>query len=160
MSAVELLRRMIEHDARGWRTAIESIERAPDQGSEWARRARAVALHGLAARRAWLARLGGGVEAPAAIFGEDAGFAELDAEQDTLDRAWADFANRLDAAALDRDLEYRSMDGRGWATRADDIISHVCQHGAYHRGQIAMLVRRAGGEPASTDYIFAARRER
>jgi DinB family len=30
-------------------------------------------------------------------------------------------------------------------------------HSSYHRGQIATLVRTAGGEPAATDYIYWCR---
>jgi hypothetical protein len=29
----------------------------------------------------------------------------------------------------------------------------IALHGAYHRGQVALVVRGGGGEPASTDYI-------
>jgi uncharacterized damage-inducible protein DinB len=39
-----------------------------------------------------------------------------------------------------------------------DILTHVVAHSAYHRGQIAAAVRAAGGAPAYTDFIHAARR--
>jgi uncharacterized damage-inducible protein DinB len=34
-----------------------------------------------------------------------------------------------------------------------DILAQLFGHSWYHRGQIAMLVRAAGGEPAVTDRI-------
>ncbi|MFI5245590.1 MAG: DinB family protein [Gemmatimonadales bacterium] len=34
---------------------------------------------------------------------------------------------------------------------------HVALHGAYHRGQVARIVRGEGGAPQGTDYIFHIR---
>ena len=34
---------------------------------------------------------------------------------------------------------------------------HVVMHGAYHRGQIATVVRQGGETPAYTDYVQARR---
>jgi uncharacterized damage-inducible protein DinB len=38
-----------------------------------------------------------------------------------------------------------------------DILTHVVVHGAYHRGQIAKLLGRAGVAAVNTDYITFAR---
>lgn len=38
-----------------------------------------------------------------------------------------------------------------------DLLTQVFTHGQYHRGQIAKMVGRAGGTPASTDFIVYAR---
>lgn len=67
------------------------------------------------------------------------------------------------AAAWPRELgrtdriEYTNSKGEKWQSRADDILVHVVLHGAYHRGQIATLVRGSGQEPAYTDYIHCTR---
>jgi len=37
------------------------------------------------------------------------------------------------------------------------ILSHVIIHGGYHRGQIAILLRQAGSDPAVTDFIAYVR---
>jgi uncharacterized damage-inducible protein DinB len=34
-----------------------------------------------------------------------------------------------------------------------DMLLQVFTHGGYHRGQIAMEMRKAGLEPINTDYI-------
>jgi uncharacterized damage-inducible protein DinB len=39
----------------------------------------------------------------------------------------------------------------------EDILAQLFGHSSYHRGQIAMLVRAAGGEPAVTDLIYWCR---
>ncbi len=38
-----------------------------------------------------------------------------------------------------------------------DVLTQLHGHSLYHRGQIASLVRAAGGEPAKTDFIFWSR---
>jgi len=38
-----------------------------------------------------------------------------------------------------------------------DILLHVAMHGQYHRGQINQLLRGAGLEPISVDYIVFVR---
>ena len=38
-----------------------------------------------------------------------------------------------------------------------DILLHVCLHGAYHRGQVAVSMRSGGAEPAPTDFIAMRR---
>jgi uncharacterized damage-inducible protein DinB len=38
-----------------------------------------------------------------------------------------------------------------------DVLTHVVLHSAYHRGQIASLMRAGGAVPAYTDFIHAVR---
>lgn len=40
-----------------------------------------------------------------------------------------------------------------------DIVTHVVIHGAYHRGQIAKMVARAGTAVVNTDYVMWLRAE-
>jgi uncharacterized damage-inducible protein DinB len=39
----------------------------------------------------------------------------------------------------------------------EDTLFLVALHGAYHRGQIAALIRREGLEPVATNFIIFAR---
>ncbi len=81
-----------------------------------------------------------------------------------LDRCAEEFA-RLYAEwkaflpTLDRDagVGYLNSKRERWSSRAEDIVMHVILHGAYHRGQIATLVRGAGETPAYTDFIHCVR---
>jgi uncharacterized damage-inducible protein DinB len=41
----------------------------------------------------------------------------------------------------------------------EDILAQLFGHSWYHRGQIAMLVRTAGDEPAVTDLIYWCRKD-
>jgi uncharacterized damage-inducible protein DinB len=54
-------------------------------------------------------------------------------------------------------VEYVNSKGEKWTSRADDILTHIVLHGAYHRGQIATIVRGSGETPAYTDYIHCVR---
>ena len=54
-------------------------------------------------------------------------------------------------------ITYRNSAGDQFTSTIEDILTHVCLHGAYHRGQIAASIRAAGDVPSPTDYIAFAR---
>ena len=57
----------------------------------------------------------------------------------------------------DTRVEYRNSKGEPWSSSLDDVLTHIITHSAYHRGQIATLVRQGGETPAYTDLIHAVR---
>lgn len=75
------------------------------------------------------------------------------AELDPLRDAWA----ALVRGDLAKKVEYRNSKGEPWSSTVDDVATHVVMHGAYHRGQMATLIRQGGDTPAYTDLIHAAR---
>ena len=64
---------------------------------------------------------------------------------------------RLSASDLGAVLRYRNTKGEEFVTPVIDILTHVVIHGAYHRGQIAKALGRAGTPAVNTDYITFAR---
>lgn len=58
---------------------------------------------------------------------------------------------------LEHNVAYKNSKGESWTTRVHDILTHVFMHSAYHRGQIAADMRRAGNAPAYTDFIHGVR---
>ena len=64
---------------------------------------------------------------------------------------------QIDDAYLGQMFEYTSLDAGRCRSRIDDVFAQLFGHSWYHRGQIAALVRAAGGEPAVTDLIFWSR---
>src|SRR5690606_13353796 len=68
-------------------------------------------------------------------------------------REYEALLDQLDAAGVDREIAYRNSAGQAFVTRLGDILLHVFLHGAYHRGQVSLMVRRSGGEPVPTDFI-------
>ena len=64
------------------------------------------------------------------------------------------FVASLDPAGLARVIEYRTMAGQPGASPHWQMIVHVVNHGSYHRGQVATMLRQLGAKPAqSTDMI-------
>lgn len=53
--------------------------------------------------------------------------------------------------------EYRLLNGTESASSLSDILTHVVNHGSYHRGQIATLLRQEGLIPNPTDFIQFSR---
>ena len=71
--------------------------------------------------------------------------------------AWDAYLSGLTDADLAREFEYQSYDSGRFRNRVEDILAQMFGHSWYHRGQIAMLVRAAGGVPAATDLVYWCR---
>ena len=111
--------------------------------------------HVLAVEELWLARLEGRTPAHPAWPALD-----LDACRALADgnRArWEAYLGALTPAALAGDVAYVNSAGQPFRSRVEDVLLQVLLHGQYHRGQVALLVRAAGGEPPGTDYIAFVR---
>ena len=133
---------------------------------DWANREEITRLRGIAAPAAGLRLLAHIIGAAwlwiARIRNESAKMAvwpelSLDqcaAELDQLLAAWQEILQNVDRELK---IDYRNSKGEAWSSSVDDILTHVAMHGAYHRGQIATLVRQGGDTPAYTDFIQAAR---
>lgn len=99
----------------------------------------------------WLERLRGAT--PAAVIWETLPAHELDVLRRENDV-------RFEAALRGepgRIVAYRRFNGDACATSVSDILTHVCMHGMYHRGQVAAHAARAGlpGMPG-TDFLLYA----
>lgn len=62
-------------------------------------------------------------------------------------------------SALHAPITYRNLQGVEFQTPLMEILLHVAIHGAYHRGQIAAVLRHSGFEPPSTDFILFSRQK-
>jgi uncharacterized damage-inducible protein DinB len=149
-----VLRRLFDHLAWADGNARDALRAMPASSAE-ATRATALYAHVAAAEHVWLARLTGRPQ-EYAVWPElalDAG-AALAARTATELRQ---LVASLGPDDLAREVDYTNSAGRRFRDRVDDILMHIAMHGAYHRGQIALLTRQGGGEPASTDYIAFVR---
>ena len=72
-------------------------------------------------------------------------------------REWIGFISNLHAGSEDYEVIYKNTKGEEFRNKISDIMLQVISHSHYHRGQIAFLVRQAGGIPALTDYIASKR---
>ncbi|MET0549087.1 MAG: DinB family protein [Xanthomonas sp.] len=62
------------------------------------------------------------------------------------DRWYADYVARLDAPALQQTLAFRFTDGDAGSMSRQEMLFHVLAHGAFHRGNIAMLLTECAVE--------------
>ncbi|HXD21297.1 MAG TPA: DinB family protein [Vicinamibacterales bacterium] len=70
------------------------------------------------------------------------------------------FVDSLDPADLARVIDYTLMNGTPGRSAYWQMIVHVVNHGAYHRGQVATMLRLLGATPAqSTDMIVFFREQ-
>ena len=64
------------------------------------------------------------------------------------------FVESLGPAGLARVIQYTTMSGQPGMSSYWQMIVHLVNHGGYHRGQIATMLRLLGARPAqSTDMI-------
>ena len=160
-SRVDQYRRWFEYEKDSHRKALASLETVPEEGraSEQYQKALNLMGHLLAARRIWLHRIEPSYERPAAIFPTGVKKESLPADFATMERDWAALFDRLNEADLERVFVYRTTEGVEYRSVLLDILTQLYGHSHYHRGQIASLVRAAGGQPAITDFIFWTRTE-
>ena len=84
---------------------------------------------------------------------ETATFAELSKEVARVDRWFVDYALGVDRAALAERLSVRFTDGATRVLTRADVLLYVVQHGTYHRGNVGVLMRMLGLEPAPDRFI-------
>lgn len=65
--------------------------------------------------------------------------------------------SQKDEASLEHIIKYVTTTGDSFESATIDILIQVLNHGTYHRGQIAQLLRINGLEPVNTDYITYVR---
>jgi uncharacterized damage-inducible protein DinB len=155
----ERYRRWFEYEQDAHARVVRSLETVPADRRTAPEFHKAVALlaHITAARRMWLQRLGVAPGTAGPLFPENVVLAEVAAELQAVQKHWADYLSRITDEELNRTFEYQSLDGGRFRNRVEDILAQLFGHSSYHRGQIAMLVRAAGGEPAVTDLIYWCR---
>lgn len=79
---------------------------------------------------------------------ETATFAQLRDEVARVDRWFVDYARSIDRDALAERLSVRFTDGAIKTLTRADVLHYIAQHGTYHRGNVGVLMRMLGLEPA------------
>jgi uncharacterized damage-inducible protein DinB len=78
---------------------------------------------------------------------------EVKSRSIATDQAWLNFLESISETELGATHFYTNMAGEPQQNTLEDIITHVANHGTYHRAQIVLLLRGAGIVPPSTDFI-------
>jgi uncharacterized damage-inducible protein DinB len=64
-----------------------------------------------------------------------------------------DFVNGVTQADLDRTFEYKTLNFGVYKNPLWQSLQHLANHGTYHRGQVATLLRQLGAKPILTDLM-------
>jgi uncharacterized damage-inducible protein DinB len=78
---------------------------------------------------------------------EPATLGELQQRVRAIDEWYVDYARLLDERDLGQALEVKFTDGQQQVLTRSDILLYVSLHGAGHRGQVSLLLRKCGTEP-------------
>ncbi|MEZ5030286.1 MAG: DinB family protein [Saprospiraceae bacterium] len=116
-------------------------------------KARLLASHILNAQRIWISRIHE-EESPLQVWE----VLPLDKWTYWLDRNREDMRHILNQKQGNLVVQYRNSEGLTFRSSQSDILQHVLMHGAYHRGQIAQLIRPLTEVPY-TDFIFYTREQ-
>ena len=74
-----------------------------------------------------------------------------------LTSKWINLLEGNEQTFLEKRIQYQNSKGETFTNSIKDIATHIINHAAYHRAQIAQHVKRANGTPAVTDYIVYQR---
>jgi uncharacterized damage-inducible protein DinB len=152
-------RRWFDYEEDAHAKVLASLDTVPadrQTGPEY-RKAVGLFAHIVAARRVWLGRLGVLPPTAGPLFPDNPDLAAVVAEWDMVRAAWTKYLAGLTDADIARVFEYKSLDAGRFRNRIEEILAQLYGHSWYHRGQIAVLVRAAGGTPAITDFVFWCR---
>jgi uncharacterized damage-inducible protein DinB len=152
METLATIKRLLEYDAWANSAALASLRSA----SAPPERAVAVLAHVAGAQQLWLSRIRG--EQPKSPPWPDVGLDVLAERLEGLAREWSLYVGRLAVEDLAKDVSYTNSKGDTFTSSVGEVLLQLLCHGAYHRGQVALLLREAGQQPVNTDFIHAARK--
>jgi uncharacterized damage-inducible protein DinB len=151
MELLEHMRRQFAYDEWANREVLAGLKASGNPPL----RPRQLLAHILSAERLWLERV---TKQPQSMpVWPDFTFDQCEVQIVEVTRLWHNFSGQLSPAGLSDTVVYKNTKGEPWTSTVEDILTHVVLHSAYHRGQIASLVRASGEQPAYTDFIHAVR---
>jgi uncharacterized damage-inducible protein DinB len=156
---VEQYRRWFEYEKDSHRKVMNAFESVPQdqRTSPSFQKALDIMDHIVTARRMWLFRFGAATERPTNLFPSGVTLDGLADHLKTMELGWNAYLEGLTEDELDRAFEYQSLDAGWFRSAIGDILTQLFGHSLYHRGQIASLVKAAGGQPAVTDFVYWSR---
>jgi uncharacterized damage-inducible protein DinB len=59
----------------------------------------------------------------------------------------------IEPGTENRRIRYVNFQGETWEYSLAQMVQHLMFHSAYHRGQLATMLRQLGKVPPTTDYL-------
>jgi uncharacterized damage-inducible protein DinB len=75
----------------------------------------------------------------------------------TNHKAWIAFLEKLEDSDFEKIITYFTTSGVAFQTKLKDILTHLINHGTYHRGQIVQLLKNEREILPVSDYILWVR---
>ncbi len=127
-----------------------------DLGSSF-RSVRGTVVHILGAEWVWLERWHGRSPRALPAAEEFPRLASVGSHWAELESNLLRFINGLSAEELARVHSFHTLTAGTAANPLWQTVQHVVNHGSYHRGQVATLLRQLGAKPLFTDFIYFCR---
>lgn len=151
MELAGYLRRQFAYDAWANREALGAIRGGGGEAHDAVR----LMAHILSAEGLWLERLKS--EPQSLPVWPEFDLDQCEARAAALEGLWTEYLRGMSSTGLTEKISYKNSKGELWSNTVQDVLTHVVMHSAYHRGQIATLMRAGGLTPAYTDFIHAVR---
>jgi uncharacterized damage-inducible protein DinB len=71
-----------------------------------------------------------------------------------IERDLLDYLASLTSEEVQRVVQHKTTAGVPQAQPLWQMLQHLVNHGTYHRGQVATMLRQLGAKPIATDLIF------
>jgi uncharacterized damage-inducible protein DinB len=110
-------------------------------------------MHICGAERVWLERCHGRSPATIPDVSRVQTMAALREHWQPQAQALLAFVGKLQQDDLDRVMEYKTINFGNYQNSVWLSLQHLANHGTYHRGQVATLLRQLGVKPILTDLI-------
>lgn len=144
------LRRLFEYDDWANREVVASLQALPYAPHKAVR----LMAHVVAVEYVWLARL---KSQPDPAVWPEWTLPEIAQHRGALPAIVTQYFEAVPPERLGEQISYRNTKREDWTNSIADILMHITMHSAYHRGQIATVLRDTGVAPPYTDYIQAVR---
>jgi len=154
----EDVRQLFEYNGWANQRAMDSAAQLSDQefvkprGSSFSS-LRDTLVHISAAEWIWLERFHGNSPAGLSDPAEVQTVAALRKHWEPAAGRLLDFVSGLKQSDLDGVFKYKTINFGMYENPLWQSLQHLANHGSYHRGQVATLVRQAGGKPNLTDLM-------
>jgi uncharacterized damage-inducible protein DinB len=73
---------------------------------------------------------------------------------DEVERNLLDYVASLTPEDIQRIIQHKTTQGVPQAAPLWQMLQHLVNHGTYHRGQVATMLRQLSAKPISTDLIY------
>jgi uncharacterized damage-inducible protein DinB len=101
----------------------------------------------------WLIRVQGQPDAKLADVDSPPDLSALGQRWPAVHQGWIDWARSLSPEDWSKPLILRNSQGAELRSPLWQVAMHLVNHGSYHRGQLATMLRQAGIKPPGTDLI-------